>query len=95
MEVTSSIRNVGIPFFPTFERNFFFLIVVFVLVYSLAQVSKAAIPEDAGGPFGQRLGISLSGPQSSALLVTAFVTPRASPSHPARYSLVVLNCELF
>jgi len=58
-------------------------------VYAIAQASKAVIPRDAGGPFGQRIGVSVSGNQN--LVVSAFVTRRVSPRDWWRYSLVVLN----
>ncbi|KAF9460162.1 glycoside hydrolase family 30 protein [Collybia nuda] len=59
--------------------------------YAMAQASKAIIPKDAGGPFGQRIGVSVNGSQGWALRVTAFVTRRVSSSEWLRYSLVVLN----
>lgn len=64
-------------------------------VYSMAQASKAIIPKDAGGPFGQRIAVSVGGSQSWALRVTAFVTRRVSSSDWPQYSIVVLNCKLF
>ncbi|KZT69689.1 glycoside hydrolase family 30 protein [Daedalea quercina L-15889] len=57
--------------------------------YAIAQASKAVVPKDSGGPFGQRIGVSVGGNQ--ALVVAAFVTRRASSSDWWRYSLVVLN----
>ncbi|EPT00467.1 hypothetical protein FOMPIDRAFT_88424 [Fomitopsis schrenkii] len=57
--------------------------------YAIAQASKAVIPRDPGGPFGQRIGVSVSGNQN--LVVSAFVTKRASSSDWWCYSLVVLN----
>lgn len=59
----------------------------------MAQASKAIIPKDEGGPFGQRIGVSVSGSIAWALRVGAYVTNRASSSDPPRYSIVVMNCE--
>ena len=61
--------------------------------YALAQLSKAILPKDAGGPFGKRIGVSVTGDQSWALVVGAFLTERGVANEPSRYSLVVLNCE--
>ncbi|TFK38651.1 glucan endo-1,6-beta-glucosidase [Crucibulum laeve] len=61
--------------------------------YSMAQASKAVIPKDRGGPFGQRIGVSVGGDLSWALRVGAYVTRRASPNAPLRYTLVVLNWD--
>lgn len=60
-------------------------------VYSIAQTSKAVIPKDAGGPFGQRIGVSIGGDLGWALVVAAYVTDRTSSSDYLRYSLVILN----
>ncbi|KAI0734077.1 glycoside hydrolase superfamily [Fomitopsis betulina] len=57
--------------------------------YAIAHASKAVIPRDSGGPFGQRIGVSVGGNQN--LVVSAFVTKRTSSSGWWRYSLVVLN----
>ncbi|KAJ8075102.1 hypothetical protein PM082_019429 [Marasmius tenuissimus] len=59
--------------------------------YAMAHVSKATIPKDAGGPFGQRIGVSIGGTLNFGLRVGAFVTRRNNPSDWARYSLVVVN----
>jgi hypothetical protein len=69
----------------------FFLL--FLSVYSLAQASKAILPRDVGGPWGQRIGVTVGGTLSWALRVSAFVTGRVNPSDWLRYSIVVLNCE--
>ncbi|KAF4609466.1 hypothetical protein D9613_012241 [Agrocybe pediades] len=61
--------------------------------YSMAQASKAIIPKDAGGPFGQRIGVSVGGSLSWALRVGAYVTGRVSSSDWLRYSIVVLNWD--
>lgn len=63
-----------------------------IIVYSMAQASKAIIPKDAGGPFGQRIGVSVGGSLSWALRVGAYVTGRVSSSDWLRYSIVVMNC---
>lgn len=65
-----------------------------LLVYSMAQASKAIIPKDPGGPFGQRLGVSVGGSLGWGLRVGAYVTHRTSATEWSRYALVVLNCEL-
>ncbi|RXW18288.1 hypothetical protein EST38_g7567 [Candolleomyces aberdarensis] len=60
--------------------------------YAMAQVSKAILPQDDGGPFGQRIGTAMKGGKGWALRVSAFVTRRPSQDEWARYALVVLNC---
>lgn len=59
--------------------------------YSLAQASRAVVPKDAGGPTGQRIGVTVGGNLSWALRVNAFVTKRTNSADWNRYSLVVLN----
>ncbi|KAF8595136.1 glycoside hydrolase family 30 protein [Ceratobasidium sp. AG-I] len=59
--------------------------------YSLAQASRAVLPKDAGGPYGQRIGVTVGGSQSWALRVNAFVTKRTNSADYNRYSIVVLN----
>lgn len=59
--------------------------------YAMAQASKAVLPQDNGGPFGQRIGTSVNGGKGWALRVSAFATRRASQNDWVRYSLVVLN----
>ncbi|KAG9086493.1 hypothetical protein FS749_003610 [Ceratobasidium sp. UAMH 11750] len=59
--------------------------------YAFAQASRAVVPKDAGGPIGQRIGVSVGGSQSWALRVSAFVTKRNNSADWNRYSLVVLN----
>ena len=61
--------------------------------YAMAQASKAIVPKDANGPFGQRIGVSVGGSLSWALVVSAFVTHRVNPSDWLRYSIVVLNWD--
>ena len=60
-------------------------------VYSAAQAAKGTIPKDAGGPFAQNIGSSVSGDMAWGLVVSAYVTGRVNPSDWLRYSLVVLN----
>lgn len=60
-------------------------------VYAMSHTSKAVIPRDSGGPFGRRIGVSLSGDQAWGLRVTAFETGRRNSADWNRYSLVVLN----
>ncbi|KAJ3969340.1 hypothetical protein EV361DRAFT_356983 [Lentinula raphanica] len=57
----------------------------------MAQASKGIIPKDVGGPFGQRIGVTIGGNLASALTVGAYVTGRVNPSDWLRYSIVVLN----
>lgn len=61
------------------------------IVYSMAQASKAILPKDPGGPWGQRIGVSVSGSMAWGLIVGAYVTGRVNPTDWLRYSLVVLN----
>lgn len=57
----------------------------------MAQASKGILPKDAGGPWGQRIGVSVGGSMSWGLIVGAYVTGRVNPTDWLRYSLVVLN----
>ncbi|KAI0802063.1 glycoside hydrolase [Irpex lacteus] len=59
--------------------------------YAMAQASKAIVPKDKNGPWGQRIGVSVNGGTNWALRVGAYVTHRNSASDWNRYSLVVLN----
>ncbi|KAJ6504441.1 glycoside hydrolase family 30 protein [Mycena vulgaris] len=59
--------------------------------YSLAQASKAILPKDNGGPWGQRIKVSIAGSLGWALRVGAYATARVSSSDWTRYSLVVMN----
>ncbi|KAJ7119298.1 glycoside hydrolase [Mycena crocata] len=59
--------------------------------YAMAQASKAILPKDNGGPWGQRIKVSVAGSLSWALRVGAYATGRASSSDWTRYSLVVMN----
>ncbi len=61
------------------------------VVYAMAQASKAIVPKDKNGPWGQRIGVSVNGGTNWALRVGAYVTHRSSASDWNRYSLVVLN----
>ena len=63
-----------------------------LLVYSMAQASKAIILKDAGGLFGQRIGVSVRGSVGWALQVGTYVTGHSSSSDWPRYSIVVMNC---
>ncbi|KAL1746195.1 glycoside hydrolase superfamily [Schizophyllum fasciatum] len=64
---------------------------IYMTDYALVHLSKAILPKDSGGPFGKRIGVSVTGDQSCALVVSAFITERGVTNEPARYSLVVLN----
>jgi hypothetical protein len=58
----------------------------------MAQAARATVPRDQPtGPWGKRIGVSVSGTMNWALVVGAYVTERANPSDWKRYSLVVLN----
>ncbi|KAF9650955.1 glycoside hydrolase [Thelephora ganbajun] len=59
--------------------------------YTMAQASRAITPRDPGGPWGQRIGVSVVGGDAWAPRVTAFVTKRNNPLDWWRYSIVVLN----
>ncbi|KAI0670921.1 glycoside hydrolase [Trametes maxima] len=61
--------------------------------YVLGQASKAILPRDVNGPFGQRIGASVGGSLSGLLRVIAFETGRVKASDWKRYSLVVLNWD--
>jgi len=61
--------------------------------YSMAQASKAIIPKDVGGPWGKRIGVTVGGSLSWALVVGAYVTGRVSSTDWLRYSLVILNWD--
>ncbi|CCM04938.1 uncharacterized protein FIBRA_07135 [Fibroporia radiculosa] len=61
--------------------------------YAIAQASKAILPKDVGGPFGQRIEVAVNGDLNWGLIVGAYVTNRVSSSDWPRYSLVVLNWD--
>ncbi|KAI9463484.1 glycoside hydrolase family 30 protein [Boletus coccyginus] len=61
--------------------------------YAMAQASKAILPRDQGGPWGQRIGVSVGGSLDWALVVGAYVTGRVSSTDFNRYSIVVLNLD--
>ncbi|KAI0087785.1 glycoside hydrolase superfamily [Irpex rosettiformis] len=63
----------------------------FSAVYAMAQASKAIVPKDKNGPWGQRIGVTVNGGTNWALRVGAYVTHRNSASDWNRYSLVVMN----
>jgi len=69
------------------------IIQICLVVYSMAQASKAIIPKDPGGPSGKRIGVSVGGSSGWALRVGAYVTYRVSSDEWLRYALVVLNCK--
>ncbi|KAF8209562.1 glucan endo-1,6-beta-glucosidase [Mycena galopus ATCC 62051] len=56
-----------------------------------SHASKAIIPKDVGGPWGQRIKVSVGGSLNWALRVGAYATGRVSSSDWTRYSLVVMN----
>jgi hypothetical protein len=76
--------------------------------YAMAQVQKAVLPKDVGGPMGKRIGVNVGGNEGWALRVGAYVTGRKSSTDwcawafgceemrltvsTDRYSIVVLNC---
>lgn len=57
----------------------------------MAQASKAILPKDAGGPWGQRIGVTIGGSLDWTLVVGAYQTKRVKSTDLNRYSLVVLN----
>ncbi|KAJ6597228.1 glycoside hydrolase superfamily [Mycena vulgaris] len=59
--------------------------------WPIAHAGKAIAPKDAGGAFGQRIGVTVGGTYSWALRVNAYATARQSSTSKTRYSLVVLN----
>ncbi|KAJ8580232.1 glycoside hydrolase family 30 protein, partial [Rhizopogon salebrosus TDB-379] len=61
--------------------------------YAMAQASKAILPRDVGGPWGQRIGVSVGDVLDGALVVGAYKTGRVSSSNWNRYSIVVLNSD--
>ncbi|KAF7970961.1 hypothetical protein HWV62_22552 [Athelia sp. TMB] len=61
--------------------------------YAMAQASRAILPKDAGGPWGQRIGVSVGGGSDWALVVGAYKTERLSATDWNRYSIVVLNWD--
>lgn len=65
----------------------------YLTVYSIAQASRAVIPKDTGGPWGQRIGVTVANGLHWALRVGAYQTKRLSPSDWNKYSLVVLNWD--
>jgi hypothetical protein len=46
--------------------------------YAMAQVQKAVLPKDVGGPMGKRIGVNVGGNEGWALRVGAYVTGRKS-----------------
>ncbi|PCH40287.1 glycoside hydrolase family 30 protein [Wolfiporia cocos MD-104 SS10] len=61
--------------------------------YAIAQASKAILPKDSGGPFGQRIESTVNGDLNWGLIVAAYVTERTDNNPWNRYSLVVLNWD--
>ena len=59
----------------------------------MAQASKAIIPKDFGGPFGQRIGVTVASSLNKALLVGAYVINRVDSTDLKQFSLVVLHRE--
>jgi len=58
----------------------------------MAHASRAVIPQQKGGPFAKRIESKVTGSQSWALRVTAYMTAGgADQTSDSRYSLVVLN----
>ncbi|KAI5118210.1 hypothetical protein M0805_004700 [Coniferiporia weirii] len=63
--------------------------------YAIAHASKAILPLSSGGPFGQRIGVGITGDEASSLTIGAYATNQTT-SNPnstgnERYSLVVMN----
>lgn len=59
----------------------------------MAQASIAVTPKDSGGPWGQRIGVTVNGDLSWALRVGAYQTERLSSTDWNKYSIVVLNWD--
>ncbi|KAF8517702.1 glycoside hydrolase superfamily [Hysterangium stoloniferum] len=59
--------------------------------YVMAQTSRAVLPKDPGGPFAQRIGVTVGGSHNWALRVGAYSTRRAKSTDPKRWTIVVLN----
>ncbi|KAH6906980.1 glycoside hydrolase superfamily [Coprinopsis sp. MPI-PUGE-AT-0042] len=59
--------------------------------YAMAQLSKAVIPRNDGGPFGQRIGLSVGGSKGWALRAVASRTGRTSSTEWIKYTIAVLN----
>ncbi|KZT50967.1 glycoside hydrolase family 30 protein [Calocera cornea HHB12733] len=63
--------------------------------YTLAQASRAVVPKDPGGPFGQRINSTVSGDLGYELVVGAYKTGRSEEADTDwnRYALVVMNWD--
>jgi len=61
--------------------------------YVMAHTSRAIIPHDVGGPFAQRIGVTIGGSLNWGLRVGAYKTGRASSSDPDQWTIVVLNWD--
>ncbi|KAK2460053.1 hypothetical protein APHAL10511_007930 [Amanita phalloides] len=59
--------------------------------YVMAHTSKAIIPKDPGGPFGQRIGVTIKGSPSITVIASAYVVRGRKSTEPKQYTLVVLN----
>ncbi|KAK2460052.1 hypothetical protein APHAL10511_007929 [Amanita phalloides] len=59
--------------------------------YAMAHTSKAIIPKDPGGPFGQRIGITIKGSSNITVVASAFVVRGRNSTGPKQYTLIVLN----
>jgi hypothetical protein len=55
----------------------------------LTRVLQAIIPKDAGGPMGQRIGVSVAGGSGWGLRVMAYKTERTNKSDWHRFSITV------
>ena len=75
------------------DQNQTLIVLSTCTVYALAAASKVVTPKDSGGPFAQRIAVSVGGGTSWGLRVGAYVTARANAADDLRYSLVVLNWD--
>ena len=66
-------------------------VVLLHIVLGMAQASKAILPKDPGGPWGQRIGVSVGGSLDWALVVSAFKTARLNSADWNRYSIVSVS----
>lgn len=58
----------------------------------MGHAAKAILPITENGPYGQRIGISVTGSQAELITAGAYLTKQSSNSSDnSRYSIVVLN----
>lgn len=58
----------------------------------MGHAAKAILPIAENGPYGQRIGINVSGSQAKSITAGAYMTKQPSGSSgSSKYSIVVLN----